>query len=234
MIIAIPSYKRPQCISVNALKKAGFNMKDVVVGVQTEEDYKAYKEIHGDIEIMLKPASCCAGNRNNLIKELKPPVILMDDDIVSFEYYNGNSYVVDNEKVLNELLELAKTNNKGLMGISSNDSNIIRISRPQIQFNQLLQGSFLVVKTEELFDENYKVIDDYELCCRVIQNKQGTVRYNNYSLRKKLNTKEKGGCHDLYKSGALEKYLKLLELQYPFFKANKKYTGGTINKKWIK
>ena len=48
MIIAIPSYKRPQCISVNALKKAGFNIKDVVVGVQTEEDYKAYKEIHGD------------------------------------------------------------------------------------------------------------------------------------------------------------------------------------------
>lgn len=47
--------------------------------------------------------------------------------------------------------------------------------------------------------------------------------------KKKQNTKTLGGCFERYENGELKKHLKLLELKYPFFKANKNYTGGFVN-----
>lgn len=228
MKIGIPSYKRPQCLTVKTLLDAGVEKGDIYIGVQTVEDYEAYKEMHDGIEIILGKADCCAGNRNNLVSALGAPIILMDDDITGFAVWDGKNFKKDTETAIRELLACSERYKCALLGISPSTNGLVRAGRNSVSRDTLVQGSFMVLNVDERFNENYKVIDDYELSCSLVKKGLPVLRLNNFAVIKKKNTETEGGCFEQYKNGALKKYLRLLEEEYEFFEANKNYTGGSI------
>lgn len=228
MKIAIPSYKRPECLTVNTLISAGIAPEDIYIGVQTEDDYEAYKALHSEVNFIKGEADCCAGNRNNLVSALGTPLILMDDDITGFAMWDGKDFKRNTEQAIKELVEIAEKTKYALVGISPSSNGLVRQGRKTASYDTLIQGSFMILRANRRFNINYKVIDDYEMSCAMVKDHLPVLRLNNYCAIKKGNTKTKGGCYEQYQNGGLKKYLMLLEAEYSFFKPNKDYTGGSI------
>lgn len=231
----IPSYKRPQCKTVDMLVRAGVDKSNIYVSLQDHSQLEEYKAVHPDIHYIVRNADCAAGNRNTLMDELGAPIVLMDDDLssVAIKYAGRNFKSIYNkdewEQILEQAIAEAKENNCVIIGVAANTNDIIAKNRRKYDYDSLLQGSFLVVLEQLRFDESWKAIDDYELSLRVIANNRHTLRINTMSACKRQNCTNQGGCYEVYKEHPPQEWIFKLERKYPFFKANKTYTGGSVN-----
>lgn len=238
MIYGIASYKRPDCITVNFLLKNGIPENDIIISVQNAQDYKDYKANFPNIKIIYNENNCASGNRNNILKYVKErPICLLDDDIRSFAYYSKEGkFITDNKKafeLIEEIIEESKKNDYSIIGIAANSNGIIARNRSKVDVDVLLQGSFLIVFSKELFfDEKFKMVEDYEISLKTIYNSQHTARYNFLTANKPKNGTNKGGLHERYIKGELPFWIKLLQKKYPIFIPNKNLTGGSI--RWKK
>lgn len=232
----IPSYKRPECKTVDMLVNAGVDKKNIYVSLQDEAQLEEYKAVHTDIQYIVRKADCAAGNRNTLLDSIGTPIVLMDDDLSSVAIKcPGSNFksVYDRdtwEKELLQAIQEAQENGCVLIGVAANTNDIIAKNRRKYDYDTLLQGSFLIVLEPMRFDERWKAIDDYELSLRVIANNKHTLRINTMSACKRSNCTNKGGCYEVYKKHPPEEWIRKLEQRYPIFKPNKTYTGGAV--KW--
>ncbi len=238
MIFGIPSYKRPQCKTAHMLLENGIDKHDIVISVQTREDRDAYKKLH-DVEIIYGEADCAAGNRNTILKYVGQPVILMDDDVYGINVYyeterkfkRNTAEALSNVKYMEDE---ARKIHAQVFGIAANSNVIIRGARYKTDINVLLQGTFIGIMNSALrFNTSYKVVDDYELCCRIIKQGGTTLRFNDFSCAKPKNTSNAGGCKERYENGELQKTIKRMSKEYSFFVPNKHYDGGAL-KLWKK
>lgn len=237
MIYAIASYHRSECRTVKTLLEAGVAKKDIVVALQDEADIPLYKANYPDIRFIFRKADCAAANRNTLLDEIKErPICLLDDDIVSFNYFTEDGrFLADTKKGLASLNCFVEkcANNCAVAGVSPVDNGIIARNRPEISVDNLLQGSVLIFFSPDLrFDERFKMVEDYELALRVIYRGEHTLRGNYIAANKPKNGTNAGGLHDRYTRGELPFWLNLLHKKYPMFKVNKNKTGGDIQ--WTK
>lgn len=181
--------------------------------------------------MIYRKAENSAGNRNTILLHCKEsPIVLLDDDITSFAIGTKTENMIKRSRgdAINLIKKLAKLD-YDLIGCAETTSNVIMRNREPISRNVLLQGSFIIVRTSELlFNENYKMLEDYELACRAIQNGYKVARYNYLGTNKPKNGTNKGGYHEQYLSGENKKWLWLLQNDYSFFKVNKEKTGGRI------
>lgn len=234
MKYGIASYKRPTCRTVETLKKAGVDKADIIIAVQTEEDYEKYNRVHEGIEIIYAPKDCAAGNRNTILDHVKSPIWLLDDDIVSFGRYEGKGFRVNTEaclKDMEELAALAKKNNISLLGLAPTSNAIIAKNRPRYTHDCLLQGSVVYVNDLTVrFDENWKMVEDYEISLRVIETGGRIIRANYLSANKPQNGTNDGGLHERYLNGELPKWIQMLSRRYPQFQPNKTKTGGMVKR----
>ena len=227
----IPSYKRPQCDTISTLLKLGVEKDRIAVSLQ--EDDKAYKKIHPDIHFFLRNADCAAGNRNTLIKNMDMPLVLLDDDITGFAIRkNGINFkritdIAEFEAEIESAIAEAKENKVSLIGASANANNLVARGRDKYSFDCLLQGSFLVMLSPVLFDEEWKMVEDYELSLRLLK-KRHTMRMNQITAFKPKNGTNDGGLHARYASGQLPSWTAKLAQKYPYFKPNKTLTGGQV------
>lgn len=234
MIYGIPSYKRPDCKTIDTLLNAGIDEKDIIVSLQDENEIKIYKEKHPNIRYIYRKTDSAGGNRNTILSTIKErPICLLDDDIVSFSIYTDDGRFIVNTKEglsrINHICEVAQKSDCVMAGISPTSNSIIGRSRPQVSVDVLLQGSVLIVLSNDVFfDERFKMIEDYEIVLKSIYNGKHVVRSNLVSANKPKNGTNQGGMHDRYSRGELPIWLKRLEKVYPIFKANKKMTGGEI------
>lgn len=235
MIYGIASYRRPQCRTVKTLLEAGIPAENIVISVQDEEDLAEYSKIHKGIRIIYRKADSAAGNRNTLLREIKQrPICLLDDDISSIGYrVTAKGFRVCTDRALamiDEACAEAQKNGCLVAGVAPTGNNIIASARDTMSVDVLLQGSFLVFLGDEVFDERYKMVEDYELCLRIISRGDHTIRFNHFVANKPKNGTNAGGLHDRYASGELPRWINRLERQYSIFKANAAKTGGCI--KW--
>lgn len=233
MKYGIASYHRPECKTVNSLLEEGVRPYDIIISTQTKDDYEEYKsryELLG-IKVLYREANNSASNRNTILMEYKErPILLLDDDITSFAIGTKHENMIKRETgVAIKLIESLSQLNYDLIGCAETTSNVIKRHREPISTNCLLQGSFILFNTSDiLFNEQYKMLVDYELSCRAIQNGFKVARYNYLGTNKPKNGTNKGGYHECYVSGENRKWLWKLQNEYSFFKVNKDYTGGKL------
>lgn len=233
MIYAIASYHRPECKTIKTLLKAGVDVSDIVISVQEKEDFEIYSNLHRGIKIIYREGSCLSENRNNILDNIKErPICLLDDDITSFCYYEGRKFITDSRTALEKLSELAeqaKRNGCELCGIAATANAIIAGNRPVVGVDMLCQGTVVVILSEDLrYDETQKMVQDYEICLRIISKGGHVLRGNHLSANKPQNGTNKGGLHEEYLRGENKYWHKVLAKKYPMYKINKKGTGGTI------
>ena len=230
MKYGIASFGRSDCGTVKTLLKAGIKKEDIVISVQTEDDYKTYKEKH-DVEVIYSPNDCAGGNRNNILKNIDGDICLLDDDITSFSYWNGEKYVRDTQKTLELLLKSLNeiVDDVAIIGIAASGNGMVRKGRDSVSYLTPLQGTVLIIKDKSLlFDERWKMVEDYEISLRVINTGRTTIRLNDYVANKPKNGSNKGGLHKRYERGELPLWITRLSKVYPQFKPNKDRTGGCV------
>lgn len=229
----IPSYRRPECKTIDTLVRLGVKEEDIFVSLQ-EDCQKEYEKFHAGVNYLHRKADCAAGNRNTLIENMIVPFILLDDDITGFAIREPKS----NFKRISEIkafedevvsaINLANENKVSLIGASANANGLVAKGRARYSFDCLLQGSLLVFLDNIFFDTAWKMVEDYELSLRVIKNSH-TLRMNQVTALKPKNGTNKGGLHDRYASGELPLWTARLARKYPYFKPNKDYTGGRVS-----
>lgn len=234
MIFGIPSYKRPECKTIDMLLGYGIAPNDIYVSLQTEEEVDQYKAIHPTVNYIFREADCAAGNRNTLLMTIGAPIALLDDDITSMAVkLPGHNFrrLEDGKSLLNgisEITDIAKENKCSLVGIAATTNDIIARSRERYTFDCLLQGSFLIFLDTVLFNEKWKMVEDYEISLRIIRQGRHILRANAFSANKPKNGTNLGGLHDRYANGELRTWISRLSQVYPEFKPNKDRTGGHI------
>lgn len=230
MRYGIASFKRPECRTVRTLLEAGISSEDIVISVQTEADLEEYSKKH-DVKVIYAPNDCAGGNRNNLLKNIDGDVCLLDDDITSFSYWNGGKYVADTKTTLlrlqtslNDLLDEA-----AIIGIAPSANGMVRKGHQEVSYLTPLQGTVLIVRDKTLlFNEKWKMVEDYEIALRAIHQGKTTVRFNDFVANKPKNGSNKGGLHDRYARGELPLWITRLAKTYPEFHPNKDRTGGCV------
>ena len=116
-----------------------------------------------------------------------------------------------------------------LAGVSATTNGMNARKYPDNTVDVVLQGTVLIVFDKDIrFDESFKMVEDYELCCKVIYRGKHTLRYNYLAANKPKNGAEQGGMHERYSNNELPFWLKRLSAKYPLFKVNKNHTGGRI------
>ena len=230
MKYGIASYKRPECRTVKTLLEAGVAGEDIIISVQSEQDYKSYSEKH-NVKIIYAENDCAGGNRNNILKNVEGDLILLDDDITSFAYWDGKKFIANTQKVLSMINEdLAKIEDDvAIIGISPSANGLVRKGRPDLSYLTLLQGTFLIFKDKSIFfDEKWKMVEDYEISLNAIHSGKTTLRLNNYVANKPKNGTNKGGLHDRYVNNELPIWITRLAKKYKEFIPNKDKTGGRV------
>lgn len=218
----IPSYKRPNgCITVDYLLSCGVGKDDIFISTQTEADFAAYSQQYGNrCSVIYRRANSCAGNRNSCILHARETgcdrFILMDDDVISIMSFlpkrdtpinrsNFAQFIAGVDRVLDSGATLV-----GLYPISN---NMFALSQPKIT-RSLVVGAFLAFSLNRyLFDEEFKIKEDFELCLRLMQNGLPVVRLNWFYPKVKLHGT--GGCEQDYKNGCSQEFGNKLLTMYP-------------------
>ena len=234
MTFGIPSYKRPECKTIDMLFGYGISADDIYVSLQSKSEVDLYKAVHPTVHYVYREADCAAGNRNTLLMTVGAPIVLLDDDITSIAVkLPGHNFrrLNDGKTLLNgisEITDLAKENKCAIAGVAATTNDLIARSRERYSFDCLLQGSFLIFLEDILFNEKWKMVEDYELSLRVVRSGKHILRANGFSANKPKNGTNPGGLHDRYASGELRTWITRLSQVYPEFKPNKDRTGGHI------
>lgn len=234
MIYGIASYKRPECKTIDLLNSLGVENNRIFVALQDESEIEKYKAFHKDVNYIVRKADCAAGNRNTLIQRLPKPLVLLDDDLKAFVIRrNGQNFkrMTTADEVENELeiaIEEARLNKCEMIGFSATENNMVARARPDFSYDVLLQGSMLIALGDTEFDENWKMVEDYEISLRIIHRNGHTIRANQISAIKPKNGTNEGGLHERYENNELPIWTRRLGQKYKEFKPNKTFTGGRV------
>lgn len=226
MKYGISSYHRPECETYKTLKSLGINDDDIIICVNDEEDYKTYLYPN----VIYTEGDCVACNRNHLLTIINEPIVLLDDDIkcfkrltkkntksgVGFEKIQTKNLF---EKIILECFEAMKKYHAITFGVYSLENaewahaSILRegiFSR-----NKLYQGGCCgFCECKKMYDEEFKVLDDYELILRSIRQKNIVLRRNDVVASKGKMGGNKGGYYSLYKMGIQRQYGEKLVMKY--------------------
>lgn len=230
---AIASYHRPKCKTYHALKECGIEDERIVISLNDSNDYKAYRQNLGSrARIILREGMYVSFNRNTCLNQFEDgsKILLLDDDIRSFQkWYEcsetkcGRLINLTNnfEREVKKIFDFMQKNGINYAGVISTDNkmNISKLNRTgeKYSYNTLLQGGFnFIIKNNNIaYDEKMKILDDYELCLRLIRQGEIIARNNTIIANKARMGKEKGGYYEIYKTTNLQKqYLNLLKRKY--------------------
>ncbi len=245
MKFLIPSYNRAEkCRTARYLHSLGYTRDQVHISTQNERDRDAYTREYGDIAtVHYREAHNCAGNRNTLVDLLDDgeECLLMDDDVRSVYRYTpiagrryGKLVSLDREG-FDELLDKCHgliEDGVSLVGVYDN-ANTMNIHRNYadgraVDYTRQIVGSFMYARKDGdlRFDETLPCLDDVELSLRLVFGGRKTARLNLYAANKPQDTKETGGCFEVYESGKKKEVLLELERRfYPLAVHKKDWTG---------
>lgn len=234
----ISGYHRPDCKTYKTLVGIGISPDDIVICVNDEDDFEEYSRIYP--KVIYTKGDCVAQNRNKLLRTLSGDVVLLDDDIRKFQKLDrannrlGVSWrTIDSADELIEVVEdsfkAARACSAALFGtysIVNAGWALDSLMRDGLySLNKLFQGGFCGFVKNVGYNENYKVLDDYELILRLIQRGGLSIRRNDLIAIKNGMGNDKGGYYDLYRIGIQQKYGRMLADQYKdLITANKDYT----------
>lgn len=186
-VFGIPSYKRAEKqTTLSFLNRLGYSRDEIFISTQTEEDYRLYSEKYSDkATILYRNGNCVADNRNTILDELKekPRILFLDDDVTGIgvlakegKRSEGGRYVrVLSKEQLNQLINscfnLVQRMDSPIWGVSFFDNPLF--GKKAIREKQIFIGTMFGMFNNGLrFNREYKVKEDFELCCRVISSEK--------------------------------------------------------------
>lgn len=202
------------------LEGYGVPPEQIVIGVQNEEDREAYQREYSRYDVRYEPATCAAGNRNNLLALLDEGerAVLMDDDLqriskvaLSKDGTKARLQPVDGSE-FRKLIDvgfslLEASGSRGIWGVTHiSNTMILRrelVKGNVVKRNQLIEGSFMGVigGGGVRFNEDVEYAEDYECCLHSLTHGGSTFRINSHTLVKPDNGSAVGGCEALYAKG---------------------------------
>lgn len=233
---AIPSFHRCESQqTLEYLRSFGIQKEKIVIATQTEDDYREYSKRYSEhANIVFGDASSAAGNRNNAIDNLPVgcKIVFLDDDIKNISVANkGKLEPITKREEFLEFIETAfdaaKKNGAEIWGVYPVANEFFM--KRSVSVGKILIGTLLgIVNNGHRFNPDWKVKEDYELCCRVISQGGKTIRLN-YATVVAMHYTNEGGCHDHW--GENEQRAEQLLAKYPYLvKRNTRRKGEIISR----
>lgn len=222
-VFAIPSYNRSnEQLTVEYLRRIGYSKDDIFVFVQNKKDYKEYQKFAIDANIVFGRTTLgVAANRNAILNYFSngDKIVMLDDDVKSIKYKKDESLLsIDSKEKLDKFLS------KAFLYCKHKDAKMFGtypvcnafFMNNLIKDNQIVIGTMLgiIVDHYYMFDEEFSVKEDYELCCRMINDGFNVVRFDGFCVDAKHKTA--GGCKDSWEDNdVLKKCCDKLVEKYP-------------------
>tara|TARA_R100001443_G_scaffold70868_1_gene79200 strand:- start:277 stop:993 length:717 start_codon:yes stop_codon:yes gene_type:complete len=229
MLIAVPSKNRAGRTTTDKLLP---NLVTFFVSESEVHQYSYVKNVVGipnDVQGITK-------TRNWILKNTKEKrVVMLDDDVKKTAFVKRYSNNVEHVNLKDEVFwydefqkyfDITEQMNYKIWGVTTDHSTKSAYSYKPFMFKTYALGSVMGIINdgEYLFNEEFKVKEDYEICLRHIKEKGGLlgVRYLYWANH---HYTDDGGCKD-YRTVSIEKECikKLIEL-YPGMIAKVKRKG---------
>lgn len=216
----IPSYKRADNQeTLNYLNKLGYKKENIILSVQTQQDYEAYQKYGDKCTIIYKEGNCVGDNRNNILEYLpkNEKVVMLDDDIFSIQQLKDNKLENINSKIeldkfIENAFEFCLKNNARIWGVYPVDNAYFM--KKTIDKQNIVIGCVVGLVNIFKFNREYRTKEDYELCCREISQGYNCIRFNNITAKAKHKTNS-GGCKEDWKFEINKKCADMLIKTYP-------------------
>lgn len=198
----IPTYKRPDNQrTLTYLEKIGISKEQIIMSVQTEQDYKDYKKHESRVGALLyKEQHNLAGNRNTILEALPrmAKVILLDDDITVISKLRGKELepITDAEELL-KIIRYGYTvaARLGTIGFGVYPVHNAFFMSQNVADRWLIEGTFMAIQNNGLlFNTRFDTKEDYEYSCRAIRAYRNLVRLNYISCKAQRHSR--GGCEE--------------------------------------
>lgn len=233
----IPSYKRADsCITVDYLRGCGVQSSDIYISTQTEQDYAQYLANYGcKCNVIYRKGDNVAMNRNTCIQHARKEGVvrfcMLDDDIdCIMSFLPKRNTRIEGARFADFMRGIEKTLEQGasIVGLYPISNNMFALSQKRAT-RAMLTGCFLAFGTTDyLFDEEYRIKEDYELCLRMMSRNKCVLRLNWYYAKASLH--KKGGCFSDFQSGASEEFSKRLLMIYPDLIKKSRRAGEIVMK----
>jgi hypothetical protein len=220
MLIAVPSKGRAGLSTTDKI------FKDYCTFFIPDSEYHQYKGLVKNIICIPKEIKGITKTRNWILNNsIDKRVVMLDDDIKKLGYVKRFERNVKHINLKDCLFwvdefvkyfELTEQMNYKIWGVTTDDSTKSAYSYKPIMFKTYALGSIMGIinDKEYLFNEDYQVKEDYELCLRHIKEKGGIlgIKYLYWSNK---HYKDDGGCKD-YRTVEIERNcIKKLIKTYP-------------------
>lgn len=220
MLIAVPSKGRAGKTTTDKI------FKNTATFFVPKSEYHQYKDLVKNVVSIPNNIQGITKTRNWILNYTdETRVVMIDDDIKKLAYVKRNERNVNHISLKNEdfwideftkYFELTEQLDYKIWGVTTDDSTRSAYSYKPIMFKTYALGSIMgiVNDKEYMFDEEFKVKEDYELCLRHIKEKGGILGIK-YLYWANHHYKEDGGCKD-YRTVKMEKEcIKKLIDKYP-------------------
>lgn len=216
----IPSYKRgEQQDTLKYLVSLGYPKEQIILSVQTKEDYEIYKQYENICTLIYNEGNCVGDNRNNILNYIADgsQVVMLDDDIKYLQQLKNEN--LENittkeqlDKFINNAFDYCKKNNARIWGVYPVQNPFFM--KKSIDKQNLIIGCVMGLINCFRFDRQYRTKEDYELCCREISKGYNCIRFNHITADAKHKT-NLGGCKDDWKYEINKHCADMLIRSYP-------------------
>lgn len=211
-VFCIPTYHRERVLTIDKmLQSLGYPKDRIIVSTQCQEDFAKMVKIYRNMAtVIYREGSCVGDNRNNLLQYCQQNgiqrLVMIDDDVQSIftavksrstvQRLSGDRATFDSF-ISENIYELMHTACARLCGGYMCDNPLSMTKK--IENRSLLIGRLLFFADSGLrFDRRYVAKEDYELCCRLLQNGEQVLRLNYLAAQ---SSKQDGGCSDVWNGG---------------------------------
>jgi len=229
MLIAIPSKSRAGRTSTDKI------FKDACTFYVPESEVHQYSYIKNVVGVP-KEIKGITATRNYILKNTNEKrVVMLDDDVKKSAYVKRYERKVEHVNLkdrafwldeFNKYFDITEQMNYKIWGVTTDHSTKSAYSYKPFMFKTYALGSIMGIVNdgEYMFNEEFKVKEDYEICLRHIKEKGGLlgVRYLYWANH---HYTDEGGCKD-YRTVSIEKEcIKKLIKMYPNMIAKVKRKG---------
>ena len=185
MIVTIPSYKRAGAVTTLDMLQGGFSKDEIILGTQTESDYKAYSRLYGERCIVIyREGSSLPVNRNNLLEYAQSvggkEMLMLDDDLkhirtITDKKIRGKEF----RELMEKCFEFSRKNGIVMFGSYATDN---KLSMKRTVTRNIIDGMLCgILDLSIRYDKNFTTKSDYEMSLRLMQQGRKVIRFNSFA-----------------------------------------------------
>lgn len=190
------------------LHKWGYPKEQIILAVQSEKDFKEYEPLYGDIAtVIYREGNNISDNKNTILEYMtehlgNAKVVILSDKVRGINWIDRKrkTHTVETKQQMDRLVskayELTRQIGGKVWGCYSVGNTFFM--KNTITTNMQMLGCFMgiVDPSEQKFDPQQPLKEDFEFILRHISKGNQTVRFGDLFLTATFHTK--GGCHELW------------------------------------